>query len=177
MNVIAIDPGGARKKCATVRMTADIIDAYAIEVFRGALHVPCALTDAVIVERPQQDGRSFAARPEDLIEIAWEGAMLAAAYAWDSGATLVGLTPREWKGTEPKSQMHSRLWAVLSDAERATLGGEATRRAIYTAREKGAIKRWAPHSTAYYPRSFVMADVLDAAAMAAVFVGRLQKRG
>ncbi len=179
VSLIAIDPGGARKKCAVVHVN-DLghIDRYAFEVYRSGTRLAMQLHigGEVVVERPQQDGRSRSARPEDLIEIAWEGAKLAAAYAASGGSLLVELEPREWKGTEPKAMQHNRLWLVLTPAERLVLGGDATRRAILTAREKGALKRWAPHSTAYYPRSFVMADVLDAAALAMVYGGRLLKR-
>jgi hypothetical protein len=178
--LVAIDPGGARKKCAVVHLTDQEINGYAFECLsreRGSLLAFCGLIATVLVERPQQDARSRYARPEDLIEIAWEGALLAAAYAHARGARLVELEPREWKGTEPKSQMHFRLWSVLSDAERFVLGGGVTYQAILSAREKSALKRHAPHSTAYYPRSFVMADVLDAAALAAVYLGRIEKRG
>jgi hypothetical protein len=183
-DVLAIDPGGARKKCALVYAPAGRIEAWVIETFeRGAPRGSptwaggaAGSIDYVVIERPQQDGRSHAARPADLMAISWEGALLAAAYAAPSGAALVELEPREWKGTEPKAQQHARLWAVLSAAERRVLGGDTTARAIATAREKGALKRWAPHSDAYYPRAFAMADVLDAAALAAVFAGRLEKR-
>lgn len=179
--VIAIDPGGARKGCASVLAVDGVLRAHAIEVFSRdtprALALDVASVCVVVIERPQQDGRTRGVRPEDLINLTAEGYALAAAYAHEASAVLVELTPQEWKGSEAKAQQHARLWAVLSAAERRVLGGRTTERAIMAAREKGALKRWAPHSTAYYPRAFVMADVLDAAALLCVYVGRLAKRG
>lgn len=179
--VIAIDPGGARKGCASVLAVDGILRAHAIEIFSRdtprALALDVASVGTVVIERPQQDGRTRGVRPEDLINFTWEGALLAAAYAHEASAALVELTPTEWKGTEPKAQQHARLWDVLSVAERTMLGGRTTEAAIMKAREKGALKRWEPHRDAYYPRAFVMVDVLDAAALLCVYVGRLAKRG
>lgn len=177
MSVIAIDPGGARKKCAVIRAVSDVIEAYAFETLDrdGAPLSLDARASHVIVERPQQDGRGYGVPPKHLIDFTWEGALLAAAYAREGGGVLVELTPHDWKGSEHKSQQHVRLWGVLTKAERALLGGETTRAAIWKAREAGALKRWKPHSSAYYPKSFVMVDVLDAAALYAVHAGRLQK--
>lgn len=179
-NALAIDPGYSRKSggCATALAVGGVLSEVEFKraselVFRyskGALQ-------HVIVEQPQQDGRSWAVPPAVLIKLAWEGASLAGLYAGASGATLHAPTVTEWKGTEKKPAHHKRLWAVLSDDERRVLGGAKTLAAIEAACEKGALCRWKLPSDELYPKSFKTHNLLDAAALLMWALGRLGKEG
>jgi hypothetical protein len=155
----------------------------------------------VVVERPALQGKKTRnARPQDLMNLAWSGALLAGAYAGRDGCPVLEFTPndsrdprcvyhvkrsigaactcsRGWKGSEPKPVQHARLWEELSPAERLVLGGDLVRDAIYTARERGALDRWGKPGVAYYPRSFTTHNLLDAAALGCTYLGRLQRTG
>jgi hypothetical protein len=175
--VLSIDPGSAGKGNALAYVREGRLAEVWFERFDRKSYISCPYHfNYVVIERPQQDGRSRAARPEDLMGLAWEGALLAGAYSCLNTAALVELTPTEWKGSEPKPQMHARLWKILTPAERLVLGGERTGIAIHKAREKGALDRWSKPGVAYYPRSFDTHNLLDAAALALVYGGRLAKR-
>lgn len=129
----------------------------------------------VLIEKPQQDSRSYAVPPSVLIELAWQGRGVAQMYATYYYAELVQLTPSEWKGGEAKPAQHGRLWRILSEEERMLLGGQHTEDAIFAALEKGARDRWRKPGGAYYPASFNTADKLDAAALNATYTGRLKR--
>lgn len=138
----------------------------------------------VVVEQPVYQGeRSNRARPADLMNLSWSGALLAGVYAGRDGAPIVALPAndsggvRGWKGSEPKPIMHARLWAVLDDDERAIMGGDRTWAAIAKAREKGALNRWGRPGASYYPRTWVRHNELDAVALVCVYLGRLTRRG
>jgi hypothetical protein len=179
IGVLSIDPGYAKRKhgCAcALSYDGRIVKTWDERPTPWQNFGRTGTIHRVVIERPQQDGRSRTVPPEHLIGLAWNGALLAGLYCGVYGALLTELTVHEWKGSEPKSAQHARLWAVLDPREREVLGGLATERAIYAARERGALKRWASHPTAYYPASFNH-DALDAAALNAVYSGRLQKVG
>jgi hypothetical protein len=132
--------------------------------------------ERVGVERPAYQGKkSQGARIQDLMDLCWEGALLAALYASQTAADLEEYTPAEWKGSEPKPAMHRRLWRILTPKEKRVLGGDATGRAIVAAVEKGALNRWGRPGVSYYQKAFVMHNRLDAAAFGAVCLGRLEK--
>lgn len=140
--------------------------------------------DVIVVEQPVYQGeRSNRARPADLMNLSWSGALLAGAYAGRDGAPIVALPAndsggvRGWKGSEPKPVMHARLWEVLDDEERAIMGGDRTWAAIAKAREKGALNRWGRPGASYYPRTWVRHNELDAVALVCVYLGRLVRRG
>jgi hypothetical protein len=103
--------------------------------------------------------------------LAWEGALLAAEYATRFNAPLVQLTPGEWKQSQRKPQMHFRLWDALHVDERELLGGARIGAVIRVACEKGATERWAKAGGAYYPKSFVEHNLLDAVALTKIFLG------
>jgi hypothetical protein len=140
--------------------------------------------DVIVIERPVLQGeRTRAARPQDLMALAWEGAMLAGMFAGRDSALVVEWpandTPgvRGWKGSEPKPVQHARLWAVLDAEEQEIVGGERVARAIFAAREKGALNRWGRPGGSYYPRAFVMHNQLDAIALGCTYLGRLERTG
>jgi hypothetical protein len=167
---IAIDPGSAGRGNAYVYAR----DTIRVAEFGRAADGHYPDVDTVVIERPQQDARSYGARPKDLIALAWSGALLAGVYV-GQGARLVEYTPSAWKGSEPKPLMHKRLWAVLAEAERRELGGRATERAIMAAVEKGALSRWSKPGASYYPKSFTAHNTLDACSLYAYYVGRLKR--
>ncbi len=131
----------------------------------------------VIIEQPQQDGRSWAVPPAVLIRLAWEGASLAGLYAGASGAKLQCPSVSAWKGSEAKPAMHRRLWKALEPSERVVLGGERVGAAILKACEAGALCRWKKAGADLYPSSFKTHNLLDAAALLLWALGRLEKKG
>lgn len=134
--------------------------------------------DRVIVERPEVQGdRTRRANPAHLMGIAWDGSGLARYMQGLHMCTVAEWTPSEWKGSESKPIHHKRLWKVLDASERLVLGGSATERAIMAACEKGALCRWSKPGADLYPKKFTTHNLLDAAAMLAVFAGRLKKVG
>jgi hypothetical protein len=177
---LAIDPGYSKKSdgCACAHSVDGVLVEVRFERADAFAH-SCAALDAehVIVEQPQQDGRSWGVPPAVLIKLAWEGAKLAALYAGASRAELHDPTVSEWKGGEKKPAHHARLWAVLSPAERLVLGGEKTFAAIKAACAKGALCRWKLPSDELYPKSFTTHNLLDAAALLMWALGRLTKEG
>lgn len=162
--IVAVDPGVSR--CAYAVFGAD-------DVLVSVGFDPPAAPDLVVVERPEYHGaRSNAARTQDLIALAWEGA--AAAYRF--GVPVVEYGASEWNGGAPKPITHKRLWDALADSERLILGGLETYAGIELAIDKGAAKRWATGGKGghWYPRSFAAHNWLDATALGCVYLGRLQ---
>jgi hypothetical protein len=148
------------------------IDFYA----RGLTLESTASIDLVVVERPEVQGqRTRGANPGDLMNLSWDGASLAFAYAGRERCPVIAPTPTEWKGTEQKPIQHGRLWRVLTDDEREILGGDHTGAMITRAKEKGALKRWKIAGAACYPASFTTHNLLDAAALGCIYFGRLTK--
>jgi hypothetical protein len=101
------------------------------------------------------------ARPIDLINLSWEGALVAASLCGPK-ARLCELHPSQWKGMLPKPVHHGRLWLAMSVAERAIFGGSTTADAIERAIDKGALDNWKRPGVSYYPRSFKLHNALDA---------------
>jgi hypothetical protein len=178
-NVIAIDPGySARGEgCACAYVTGGYLTSVWFARSDSALFadvLPITPTN-VVVEKPQQDSRSWGLPPSTLINLAWEGALLAGLYAGRFGGSVVAVTPSTWKGSVPKPVAHGRLWKVLTPAEREVLGGDDTARRIEAAKRKGALDRWGKPGVRYYPRTWGGHNLLDAAALALTHVGRLTK--
>jgi len=178
--VIAIDPGCAKRgkgsACAAFRGSrlAGIRFARpcAIHVAQIA-ELGAEYLDRVIVERPQVDARTQG-RERAVVDLAWAGAAIAYWIAGVAGARVEELTPTAWKGNARKPQHHARLWAVLTPAERALLGGDATLRTIETAKRAGAAERWRRGGgAAYYPAGFETHNLLDAVALGCFALGRL----
>lgn len=193
--ILAIDPGHAGRGCAC----ALYADLQLHDVWFGRIETrPAVRQDvqsllapnhprrqhsaitAIVVEKPvPQGGRTLSARYEDLINLAWSGALLAGDYAGASGAAIYAWPAtdwggvRGWKGGEAKPHNHRRLWALLDDDERAALGGEATWREIDAACEKWALKRGGIEGAKCYKTD--MHNLLDAAALGACFVGRMKR--
>ncbi len=179
-NALAIDPGYARKSggCAVALLTGGELERVWFKRAKD-FSANAVLWDVshVVVEQPQQDARSWGVPPAVLIKLAWEGAALAGLIAGSSGARLHCPTVSEWKGGEKKPAHHARLWAVLSEAERAVLGGVATYAVIKAACQKGALCRWKLPSDQLYPSTFKTHNLLDAAALLMWALGRLTKEG
>jgi hypothetical protein len=182
--IIAIDPGVHRCACAGFDDDGTLTEAWfeTARTFKRGEELPTTPrysaavgVDVIIVEQPQVDRRTRTAVPE-VVALSWHGALLAGEFAGREAAPVVAVTPSEWKGSEPKPQHHARLWEILSAEERRVLGGVATQRAILAARQKGALTRWSKPGAAYYPRAFVMHNLLDAAALGAWYTGRLERR-
>lgn len=133
--------------------------------------------DLVVYERPQQDKRSESARPADLMNYTRSGCLLAGAYAGRDGCPILEYTPHDWKGSEPKPINHRRLWGVLTQTERAVLGGDITQDRIEAACKKGGLNRWGRAGVSYYPRKWDTHNILDAAAIGCFHFGRMTKVG
>lgn len=138
-----------------------------------------------VVEIPQADGRT--AVVDDLIKVAVSGARYAQAFS--EYGVVTEARPREWKGSLPKAICHLRMWAVLSDAEKALIGGEQTAKAIANACNRGAKARWKKHANHHYSNRDlptmatpgagpscdvkITHDILDAVALGLWYLGRL----
>jgi len=178
-SAIAIDPGYSAKSggCAVAHAVEGELCSVSFKASLPTDDVPRCV-DHVIVEQPQQDGRSDGVPTVTLIKLSWAGALLAGFYVGDNtGAVLHEPTPREWKGSEAKPAMHERMWAILSKAERQVLGGAATAKQIDAACERGALCRWSKSGAELYPSTFVTHNLLDAAAILMWAYGRLEKVG
>lgn len=179
MNVIGIDPGYAKSgRGNAVVLVEEGWLAQAWFERSGDFDVLLTLGSgyalhSIIIEKPQQDGRSWAVPPEVLINLAWEGAVLAGKYAGAYEATIQCCSPYEWKGSEHKPIQHARLWKSLSGFERAVLGGDQCGEEIVRAQRKGALDRWSRPGGAYYRKSFFAHNLLDAAAMVMRHQGRV----
>lgn len=173
MIVVGIDPGYSRsgEGCAVAVLRDGVLDSVCF-ARPGDWLLRCAAVSNVVIEKPQQDRRSRAIPPAVLIELAWQGAALAYSIAASSGARVVAITPSAWKGSTPKPVQHRQLWAKLSAAERAILGGDATDAAIARAQDAGALDRWSRPGASYYPRSFATHNLLDAVGIAFAYEGR-----
>lgn len=179
-NVLFIDPGVAGRGCAVALFRRRVLRAAWLEPppptscdFDPECQIPI---DQVVVERPEYQGdRSAAARPKDLMDLSWAGALLAGLYAGANGAAVIDLTPRQWKGSEPKPLMHKRALRKMSSVEILALGGQRTVQEIQAACEKGAKKRWKVSGAACYSSSSDTHNLLDAATMGCVYFNRLRK--
>lgn len=179
-DALTIDPGYSRKSggCACAEGIGGLLVGAWFQRPGSTFEDRAAGSPAhVIVEQPQQDGRSWGIPPAVLIKLAWDGAKLGGLYAGAYGAVLHDPTVSTWKGTEKKPAHHKRLWAVLLERERFVLGGAKTLAAINAACEKGALCRWSKKSDELYPKSFKTHNLLDAAAELMWALGRLEKVG
>lgn len=175
--MICIDPGYAKSGdgCACAHFTRGELSEVWFERpenFRDA-SARARRVAAVVVEQPQQDGRSWSIPPAVLMRLSWDGALLAGLYAGACGARVEAVTPSTWKGSIAKPVQHKRVWSVLDAAERAVLGGDAACRAIDAACRKGALDRWGKPGVRYYPDSFKTHNLLDAVAMGVLRLGRV----
>jgi hypothetical protein len=68
----------------------------------------------VWVELPQQRGRGSRTRVQDLIDLAFSAGQHA-------GPTATPVKVSQWKGSESKDSMHTRMWEVLSEDETMVL--------------------------------------------------------
>lgn len=178
--ILAIDPG-VRLKCAWALLGQDgALDAHGFGRYGDCLALTGRKITDVVVEKPEYQGaRTLYARDQDLIDLSWEGALLAGALAGQHNATLRVLTPTQWKGQVPKPAHHLRLWEKLTLAERMLVGGALTGQTITAAARKGALDRWKRSGASYYPKSFALHNVLDAVALGKFYVygGNLGPRG
>lgn len=172
--LIAIDPGGARKGCSAVEFSDGVLSGAFARIdhtFR---------VDRVVVERPQQDGRSRAVPPSVLIDLSWEGAMLAGRFVGaNPGCEFRAYSPDDWKGTVAKALHHKdRILPALTCEERVVIEAafpEFTGQ-IAEAVRHGALSRWAPHANAHYlPVASRLPDVLDAVGLGLFDLGRIKK--
>lgn len=214
--ILAIDPGVAGEGCAVgvAHPHSGAIEDVWFErprpldgAVRATLTRHAQRVTQVLVERPVYQGeRSENARTQDLLDISWDGAMLAGMYAGRDQCPIVELPPsdttdarcpvhggkkyrkreagledctcqRGWKGSEPKPLMHGRMWDVLTKRERGMLGGASTARMIESAIEKGGLSRWSKAGVDYYPKSWTMHNKLDVACMIGVYTNRVQRVG
>lgn len=176
-NILAIDPGGGMTAASKNPGPACAYFAQGELVAAHFDYWPTgAGLDAVVVEDLHFRGAVDVPRLPALLAM-FRAGMLAAGHAsGHGGAPVTLLKPKDWKGEEPKPVMHQRLWRELTHTECKVLGGTATGQAIYAAVERGALNRWSKPGASYYPAGFKTHNLLDAAALGCVFLGRLEKR-
>ncbi len=172
MNLAAIDPGNAAaagRVCYVAHFDAGELMRVLTMTWRQAQQVSLDdAPDVVVIEKPQQDGRSSRVPPRVLIDLAWNGALVAASL---QPASIVEYTPNDWKGQAKKPAHHLKLWRVLSPAERLCFPPGTEERikkgAEATARNAGKL-------TSY---SFEAHNLLDAAALGCFHLKRIGKGG
>lgn len=104
--------------------------------------------EAVVWEMPQIDRRTRFSVPSALT-LAAVGGQLAGLVAGENAATLVPITPSQWKGSVPKPVNHARTLRVLSPAEVRELPTD-TRERVHAAQLAGAKTRWSKPGADYY---------------------------
>lgn len=172
MNILTIDPGA--KECAFAYFAAWGGSVHLAKAWFGT--VPdYGCPDVVVVEAMQLDSRSRALDLRHVLACQANGHR-AAGWAEGRGARFVALTPTEWKGSEQKPVQHARAWSCLSGEERHQLGGDATGARIEDAVRKGALRRWAISGVECYPSTWKIHNLLDAACLGLIYVGRMEKR-
>ena len=185
IELVAIDPGGRKKKCSA----AVFQDSRLVAVFERLTIDQAWDTNIVVVERPQQDGRSRAVPPAILMDLAWQAALLVGAFV-ALGARAIELAPNDWKaGTRadgkhvsglPKAIHHANMidsGAITADELNTIWRGEPIHREVFEARRKGALSRWAPHANGYYAAKSRTPDVFDAIGIGLYHLGRTDKDG
>jgi len=75
------------------------------------------LAQLCVSEKPKYRGRGSNVDPQDMIDLAWDGA-LAAAYC---GRVVLAVEPNEWKGQLPKHVVETRVRKRLDETETQTL--------------------------------------------------------
>ena len=171
-NVLAVDVGGHKKGCSGASFGAAGLMSVHARLWGG---VGSYEGWTVVVERPQQDGRSRAVPPAILIDLAWTGAYLVGGFA-ALGASVREVEPREWKGDLQKAIHHHRLVEALTERELEVLGMGAISE-VEAAVRKGALCRWKPDSNGHYRKGSSTPDILDAVGLGLWHLGRIGKDG
>lgn len=175
-DLISIDVGGHVKGCSAALFRGGEL----IQALPRIVHA--TPVDRVVVERPQQDGRSRAVPPAQLIDLAWTGAVLYGGFL-ALGAEGREYTPTEWKGTTAKAVHHWRMLGALFKNELLVVAGglgstvDGLFHEVDAARTAGALKRWAPHKNGHYSEKSRTPDVLDAVGLGLFDLGRITKEG
>jgi hypothetical protein len=176
-NILAIDPGGGMTAASKNPGPACAYFASRELVHVGFDYWPTgAGLDAVVVEDLHFRGAVDVPKMPGLLAMFRAGMLAAGHAAGHGGAPVVLLKPKDWKGEEPKPIIHARLLAVLAPAEFVLLGGQSVAHAVDMAVEAGALNRWSKPGVAYYGSAFRAHNLLDAAALGCVYLGRLEKR-
>ncbi len=167
----SVDPGNAAVKgrvCYVAAWDARELTDVAALTWQQIQGWSLNAVGVVVIEKPQQDGRSRKVPPGILIDLAWNGALVAAALR---PSELVCLTPNDWKGQTSKPVHHLRIWRVLSPLERKCFPADTEERirkgAEATARNAGKL-------TSY---SFGAHNLLDAVGLGLFYLKRIGKGG
>lgn len=118
----------------------------------------------VVVEKPQMDARSREIPPKVLIDLAWNGALVAAALRPSS---IVTVAPAAWT-TIPKPVMHLRIWRTLTPSEKSLFPADTFVVLQDAARHYARTRRAKKH--AHY-------NTLDAVGIGLFHLGRMKKSG
>lgn len=189
IEVVSIDAGGHRKLCsAAVFQGPTLAGCVLVAVFEQITVEQVWDTSVVVVERPQQDGRSRAVPPAILMDLAWQAALVVGGFA-ALGAEVIEYTPtlgaRPWKGGAradgkyvdglPKAAHHANMIEtdVFATAELELISGARVRE-VFEARKKAASKRWGVPG---YSATSRTPDVFDAIGIGLHYIGRIDKDG
>jgi hypothetical protein len=168
----SIDPGNAaahgRVSYVAFFDVRELVDVQALTWKQAAGITPGFGPRVVVIERPQQDGRSGRVPPGVLMGLAWNGALVAASL---QPTEIVEYTPREWAGQSSKPERHLKILRVLSKLEKQCLPGDTEERvrkgAEATARNKGKLTNY----------SFEAHNLLDAIGIGLFHLKRIGKGG
>jgi hypothetical protein len=180
--LMAIDPGNA-KSAGRVCYAAQFLDGELdlLRLFdrhsaRDWVEHAGAGPDVVVIEKPQMDGRSRKVPPRVLIDLSWNGALVAGALNPDN---LVALTPSAWKGSVSKAPHHLRIWRTLNQHERlvvaASEGLTRKKPQLLTTDDVYAVLRGAAehHVRTGNTTKHAFYDLLDAVGLGLRYLGRI----
>jgi hypothetical protein len=180
--VLAIDPGDA-KAAGNICYAASFIDGC-LSCLQGLDYAGArawrehagAGPDVLVIEKPQMDGRSRKTPPRVLINLAWNGALVAGEL---QAVKLEQMTPSEWKGSVNKHPHHMRIWRRLSRVEQEIVGDAAR----WTRKRSGPLTPSEVYKLLYgaaenYARTgkstkHPFYDVLDAVGLGLRYLGRI----
>lgn len=168
----ALDPAASKPHALAEYRDGTLTRSWLARDARAALAGSESVPDVLVVERPRIYPHSDA-DPADVLAVDRALYLLVGAVTMGGTAsrpTLVEYLPAEWKGQAKKPIHHRRLWHVLTEPERALLGGAATLAKIEIATRALAFGRRVSYT-------WSMGDRLDAAALGAFQLKRIPKGG
>jgi hypothetical protein len=167
-SLIALDPGNAKAKRRICYLAH--FDASELIKITGMAYGSRLREDPqdCVIEKPQQDGRSGRVPPGVLIDLAWNGALVAGSLRPQH---LHCYTPDYWKGQVSKPVHHLKIWRVLEQHERECFPADTEARiqkgVEATARAGGKLRSY----------SFEAHNWLDAVGLGLFHLKRIGKGG
>lgn len=165
-HLVSCDPGAEAKagyKCYFARwVRGRLKSVHALDFWQAQEWQAELGSVEVVVEKPQMDQRTFDVPPKVMINLAWNGALCAAAL---HPFHLHTVAPAQWT-TIPKPVLHLRIWKALTPQEQALFPAD-TLAVLKKAALKYARTKKATHHEHY--------NTLDAVGIGLFHLGRVGK--